>query len=64
MTDLIDGKYFILDTHYDSVVENLNRSSKTTYEKFRTFFDENDKILHDQIKKDCVFVLFAESPGP
>ena len=55
--DLIDGKYFILDNHYDSVVESLNNTSKTTYEKFRTFFDENDKILHDQLKKECEFVL-------
>jgi len=55
--DLIDGKYFILDNHYDSVFENLSMTSKTTYEKFRTFFDKNDKILHDQIKKDCEFVL-------
>ena len=55
--DLIDGKYFILDNHYDSVVESLNMTTKTTYEKFRTFFDKNDKILHDQIKKDCELVL-------
>jgi len=55
--DLIDGKYFILDNHYDSICENMSMTSKTTYEKFRTFFDKNDKILHDQIKKDCEFVL-------
>ena len=55
--DLIDGKYFILDTHYDSVVETLNKVSKTSYEKFRTFYDENDKILHDQLKKECELVL-------
>ena len=55
--DLIDGKYFILDNHYDSVVESLNMTTKTTYDKFRTFFDENDKILHDQLKKECEFVL-------
>ena len=57
VTDLIDGKYFILDTHYDSVVETLNKTSKTSYEKFRTFYDENDKILHDQLKKECELVL-------
>ena len=55
--DLIDGKYFILDNHYNSVLENLNKTSKTTYEKFRTFFDENDKLLHDQLKKECELVL-------
>ena len=55
--DLIDGKYFILDTHYDEVVETLNKTSKTSYTKFRTFFDEKDKELYDQLKKDCELVL-------
>ena len=55
--DLIDGKYFILDNHYDNVVETLNKTCKTSYEKFRTFYDENDKILHDHLKKDCELLL-------
>ena len=57
INDLIDGKYFILDNHYNIACENLNLSSKATYEKFRTFFDENDKILHEQLKKECELVL-------
>ena len=55
--DLIDGKYFILDNHYNSVFDNMNITSKSSYEKFRTFFDEKDKELHDQLKKDCELVL-------
>ena len=55
--DLIDGKYFILDNHYDQVVETLNKTSKTSYTKFRTFFDEKDKELHEQLKKDCELLL-------
>ena len=55
--DLIDGKYFILDNHYNSVFDNLNITSKSSYEKFRTFFDDKDKELHDQLKKDCELVL-------
>ena len=57
INDLIDGKYFILDNHYNSVFDNLNTTCKTTYEKFRTFFDDKDKILHDQLKKECELVL-------
>ena len=57
INDLIDGKYFILDNHYNIVCENMKMTNKTTYEKFRTFFDENDKILHDQLKKECELVL-------
>lgn len=57
INDLVDGKYFILDSHYQSVSDNLNIVTKSTYEKFRTFFDENDKNLHDSLKKECEFVL-------
>ena len=55
--DLIDGKYFVLDNHYDKVCENLNMNCQNSYEKFRTFFDEKDKILHEQLKKECEMVL-------
>ena len=57
INDLVDGKYFILDSHYQSVSNDLNIMTKSTYEKFRTFFDENDKNLHEQLKKECEFVL-------
>lgn len=57
INDLVDGKYFILDSHYQCVSDNLNIVTKSTYEKFRTFFDENDKNLHDSLKKECEFVL-------
>ena len=57
INDLVDGKYFILDSHYQSVSNDLNIMTKSTYEKFRTFFDENDKNLHDSLKKQCEFVL-------
>jgi hypothetical protein len=57
LKDLIGGKYFILDTFYDSVVENLNKSSKHNYEKFLSNFDENNKELHEQLKKECEIIL-------
>jgi len=63
--DLMDGKYFILDTHYSNVIENNNQdgtNSKTLnildfYEKFRQLFDERDnKLMEDQMK-ECELVL-------
>ena len=57
INDLIDGKYFILDSHYDDANENLNITNKSSYEQFRTFFDNEDKDLHDQLKKECELVL-------
>ena len=52
INDLMDGKYFILDSYYDS-----NQSSITGYDKFRKFYDESDKILVDNLKKECELVL-------
>ena len=59
INDLVDGKYFILDTHYESIDKNkeLNGEHKINYEKFRTFFDEKDKKLHDDLKRECEIVL-------
>ena len=55
---LIDGKYFILDSHYDTFnykktqVINTNR-----YEKFRNKYDHQDKDLIELLKKECELVL-------
>ena len=60
INDLIDGKYFILDAHYESICESngeLSNYNKNIYEKFRKLFDDKDNELHDQIKKDCELVL-------
>ena len=48
INDLVDGKYFILDTHYDIAINNDNDLSpfvKMNYLKFRKFYDEGDKNL-------------------
>ena len=57
LSDLIDDKYFVLDTHFDKVGDTINSNSKISYEKFRTFYDEKDKILHDKLKEECENVL-------
>jgi hypothetical protein len=60
INDLIDGKYFILDTHYENICsygDKLNNGNKNIYERFRNLFDEKDKELHSQLKKECEFVL-------
>jgi len=59
LNDLIDGKYFILDSHYETEINNCNMSvsNKSTYEQFKTFFDEEDKELHEQLKKECELLL-------
>ena len=57
INDLLDGKYFILDTHYEEVCDNMKMENKSIYEKFRSFFDEQDKTLRDQLKKECELTL-------
>jgi len=63
--DLMDGKYFILDTHYSKVIEHNNpdgtNSTKLNildfYEKFRQLFDERDNKLIEDQRKECELVL-------
>jgi len=59
INDLVDGKYFILDTHYQKLENEkcVSKESKITYEKFKTYFDDGDKKLVEQIKKDCELIL-------
>ena len=36
ISDLMDGKYFLLDTHYENICEDLNNVSQSRYETFRS----------------------------
>ena len=64
--DLMDGKYFILDTHYSKIIDADNPDNPDTtktinildfYEKFRQLFDERDKKLMEDQRKECELVL-------
>ena len=57
INDLMDGKYFILDSHYENSCNNFNNISQSRYETFRSFFDEKDKKMYEQLKKECELVL-------
>jgi hypothetical protein len=52
INDLMDGKYFILDTYYENNVKSYNN-----YDKFRSFFDIQDKVTINNLKKECELVL-------
>jgi hypothetical protein len=54
--DLIDGKYFIMDTHYESVC-NTTDKNLNLYKRFQELFDERNKILLDAQKKECELLL-------
>ena len=61
LNDLIDNKYTILDSHYEEVtnknIGDLTPFVKMNYLKFRKYYDEGDKELCEQIKKECDLVL-------
>ena len=58
INDLVDGKYFILDTHYENKCKDkFTNMNKNKYEKFRDQFDEKNNKLHEQIKKECELIL-------
>jgi transcription elongation factor Elf1 len=57
INDLLDGKYFILDTYYDKVSHNMNNFHTNNYEKFKSGFDEYDKELLEKLKKECELIL-------
>ena len=52
-----DGKYFILDTHYEKVGETLNPFQADNYQKFKSDFDDCDKELLERLKKECELIL-------
>jgi hypothetical protein len=56
LNDLIDGKYFIMDTHYESVCNKSNKNLNL-YKRFQELFDERNKLLLDTQKKECEILL-------
>lgn len=57
LEDLVDGKYFILDTHYENICNSLSTSNKEIYEKFRNNYDGKDIKFFEQLKKECEIVI-------
>jgi len=59
INDLVDGKYFILDSHYDKILDNICKINidPKKYKEFREKYDEKDKELLEKIKLDSELVL-------
>ena len=57
ITDLVEGKYFILENFYEKNTDDLDGENKTNYVKFREFFNAEDKELVTALKKKCELVL-------
>ena len=49
INDLVDGKYFILDTFFHNKISNLNNEQQTNYIKFKEYFDDGDKEIIENL---------------
>ena len=54
LNDLIDGKYFIMDTHYETICDKIKNRK---YENFRNKYDKKDKDIIESIKQESELVL-------
>lgn len=57
INDLVDGKYYILDSHFDSVSEDLGSMGRTNYYNFKEYFNSEDKEFVNKLKRECELVL-------
>ena len=56
LNDLMDGKYFIMDTHYETICDTTDKNF-TLFKRFQELFDKRNKIIVDSRKKECELLL-------
>jgi hypothetical protein len=56
LNDLMDGKYFIMDTHYESICETTDKNFNL-FKRFQELFDKRNKIIVEAQKKECELLL-------
>ena len=57
LSALVDGKYYILESHFDEVSSNLSPFIKTNFLKFKDYFNDNDKCMVEELKKKSDLIL-------
>ena len=59
ITDLVDSKYTIIDDHYEEMnsTNSVSPYVKTTFTKFKNFYEEGDQEMVEKLKKECELVL-------
>ena len=61
LEDLIDGKYFILDEHFNEITsEELSEIQKDRYEGFQTKYDNKDNGLHKELLEKTELTLLNQ----
>ena len=59
ITDLVDSKYTIIDDHYDNLdnCETVKPQIKSTFTKFKKYYEEGDEEMVANLRKQCELVL-------
>tara|TARA_Y100000389_G_C17426088_1_gene499628 strand:+ start:101 stop:856 length:756 start_codon:yes stop_codon:yes gene_type:complete len=57
INNLVDEKYYLLDTHFDSTKGRLDTKTVLKYDNFRKEYDSNTDELLKKLKKDCELTL-------
>lgn len=57
INNLVDAKYYILDTHFEEVNDSLENNYKTNFVKFKEYLTKEDKEFVTKLKKECELVL-------
>jgi hypothetical protein len=61
LEDLIDGKYYILDEHYNEIPwSELNELQRNRYKEFQTKYDSNDIDLHKKLMEKTEMTLLNQ----
>ena len=57
INDLVNGKYLILDNHYQNSEECIDENDAQSFQKFKSYYSLGDKNLVEKLKKDCELIL-------
>ena len=57
ISNLMDSKYFLLDNHYNIMMNQLNTQCQGNYIKFRQYMNKGDKELVENLQKECEIVF-------
>ena len=55
--NLVDEKYYLLDSHFDSTKNTLDSKTVLKYDSFRKEYDNNTGELLKKLKQDCELTL-------
>jgi len=57
ITNLVDSKYMIIDDHFEDNSKSVPQYISRGFIKFKKYYDDSDKDMVENLKKDCELVL-------